>query len=265
MEPLVEIKNLSIRFPEGNSTFEAVKGISFSIGKGEIVGVVGESGSGKSMSALALMGLLPKDAEIASGSLCFQGEDLVTMKPEKRRQLCGSKMAMVFQEPMTAMDPLMRIGPQVEEALAVHTQLTKEQRRARALEALRDVDLPAPEEIYRKYPHECSGGQLQRVMIAAAIVTDPHLLLLDEPTTALDVTVQAQILALLRRLNRGRGISMLLISHNLQVVRRICSRVAVMQRGHIVEEGAPEQLFTAPQHPYTAELINAIPRRVRRG
>jgi len=265
MEPLVEIKNLSIRFPEGNSTFEAVKGISFSIGKGEIVGVVGESGSGKSMSALALMGLLPKDAEIASGSLCFQGEDLVTMKPEKRRQLCGSKMAMVFQEPMTAMDPLMRIGPQVEEALAVHTQLTKEQRRARALEALRDVDLPAPEEIYRKYPHECSGGQLQRVMIAAAIVTDPHLLLLDEPTTALDVTVQAQILALLRRLNRERGISMLLISHNLQVVRRICSRVAVMQRGHIVEEGAPEQLFTAPQHPYTAELINAIPRRVRRG
>ena len=265
MEPLVEIKNLSIRFPEGNSTFEAVKGISFSIGKGEIVGVVGESGSGKSMSALALMGLLPKDAEIASGSLCFQGEDLVTMKPEKRRQLCGSKMAMVFQEPMTAMDPLMRIGPQVEEALAVHTQLTKEQRRTRALEALRDVDLPAPEEIYRKYPHECSGGQLQRVMIAAAIVTDPHLLLLDEPTTALDVTVQAQILALLRRLNRERGISMLLISHNLQVVRRICSRVAVMQRGHIVEEGAPEQLFTAPQHPYTAELINAIPRRVRRG
>ena len=265
MEPLVEIKNLSIRFPEGNSTFEAVKGISFSIGKGEIVGVVGESGSGKSMSALALMGLLPKDAEIASGSLCFQGEDLVTMKPEKRRQLCGSKMAMVFQEPMTAMDPLMRIGPQVEEALAVHTQLTKEQRRARALEALRDVDLPAPEEIYRKYPHECSGGQLQRVMIAAAIVTDPHLLLLDEPTTALDVTVQAQILALLRRLNRERGISMLLISHNLQVVRRICSRVAVMQRGHIVEERAPEQLFTAPQHPYTAELINAIPRRVRRG
>ena len=252
MEPLVEIKNLSIRFPEGNSTFEAVKGISFSIGKGEIVGVVGESGSGKSMSALALMGLLPKDAEIASGSLCFQGEDLVTMKPEKRRQLCGSKMAMVFQEPMTAMDPLMRIGPQVEEALAVHTQLTKEQRRARALETLRDVDLPAPEEIYRKYPHECSGGQLQRVMIA-------------EPTTALDVTVQAQILALLRRLNRERGISMLLISHNLQVVRRICSRVAVMQRGHIVEEGAPEQLFTAPQHPYTAELINAIPRRVRRG
>ena len=265
MEPLVEIKNLSIRFPEGNSTFEAVKGISFSIGKGEIVGVVGESGSGKSMSALALMGLLPKDAEIASGSLCFQGEDLVTMKPEKRRQLCGSKMAMVFQEPMTAMDPLMRIGPQVEEALAVHTQLTKEQRRARALEALRDVDLPAPEEIYRKYPHECSGGQLQRVMIAAAIVTDPHLLLLDEPTTALDVTVQAQILALLRRLNQERGISMLLISHNLQVVRRICSRVAVMQRGHVVEEGAPEQLFTAPQHPYTAELINAIPRRVRRG
>ena len=189
----------------------------------------------------------------------FDGRDILRLPRAELRAIQGRELGVVFQEPMTAMDPLMRIGPQVEEALAVHTQLTKEQRRARALEALRDVDLPAPEEIYRKYPPECS------VMIAAAIVTDPHLLLLDEPTTALDVTVQAQILALLRRLNRERGISMLLISHNLQVVRRICSRVAVMQRGHIVEEGAPEQLFTAPQHPYTAELINAIPRRVRRG
>ena len=166
---------------------------------------------------------------------------------------------------MTAMDPLMRIGPQVEEALAVHTKLTKDERRARALEALHDVDLSEPEELYRKYPHECSGGQLQRVMIAAAIVTNPHLLLLDEPTTALDVTVQAQILSLLGRLNRERGISMLLISHNLQVVRRICSRVAVMQRGHIVEEGEMERVFTSPQNAYTVELINAIPRRVRRG
>ena len=153
----------------------------------------------------------------------------------------------------------------VGEALAVHTQLGREERRERVLAALRDVDLPDPEGIYHKYPHECSGGMLQRVMIAAAIVTNPRLLLLDEPTTALDVTVQAQILALLGRLNRERGISMLLISHNLQVVRRICSRVAVMQRGKIVEEGEMEQVFTHPQDPYTIELINAIPRRVRKG
>ena len=232
---------------------------------GEVVGLVGESGSGKTVTAMTLSGLIERKKVTLSGEVRFDGRDILRLPRAELRAIQGRELGVVFQEPMTAMDPLMRIGPQVEEALAVHTQLTKEQRRARALEALRDVDLPAPEEIYRKYPHECSGGQLQRVMIAAAIVTDPHLLLLDEPTTALDVTVQAQILALLRRLNRERGISMLLISHNLQVVRRICSRVAVMQRGHIVEEGAPEQLFTAPQHPYTAELINAIPRRVRRG
>ena len=260
---MVEIHDLHVRFH--GASREAVAGINLTIRDGEVVGLVGESGSGKTVTAMTLSGLIERKKVTLSGEVRFDGRDILRLPRAELRAIQGRELGVVFQEPMTAMDPLMRIGPQVEEALAVHTQLTKEQRRARALEALRDVDLPASEEIYRKYPHECSGGQLQRVMIAAAIVTDPHLLLLDEPTTALDVTVQAQILALLRRLNRERGISMLLISHNLQVVRRICSRVAVMQRGHIVEEGAPEQLFTAPQHPYTAELINAIPRRVRRG
>ncbi len=252
---MVEIHDLHVRFH--GASREAVAGIDLTIRDGEVVGLVGESGSGKTVTAMTLSGLIERKKVTLSGEVRFDGRDILRLPRAELRAIQGRELGVVFQEPMTAMDPLMRIGPQVEEALAVHTQLTKEQRRARALEALRDVDLPAPEEIYRKYPHECSGGQLQRVMIAAAIVTDPHLLLLDEPTTALDVTVQAQILALLRRLNRERGISMLLISHNLQVVRRICSRVAVMQRGHIVEEGAPEQLFTAPQHPYTAELINS--------
>ncbi len=260
---MVEIRDLHVRFH--GALREAVSGVDLTIHDGEILGLVGESGSGKTVTAMTLSGLIERKKVTLSGEVLFDGRDILRLPRAELRSVQGREIGVVFQEPMTAMDPLMRIGPQVEEALAVHTKLTKEERRIRALEALRDVDLPEPEELYRKYPHECSGGQLQRVMIAAAIVTNPHLLLLDEPTTALDVTVQAQILSLLGRLNRERGISMLLISHNLQVVRRICSRVAVMQRGHIVEEGEMERVFTNPQNAYTVELINAIPRRVRRG
>ena len=260
---MVEIRDLHVRFH--GALREAVAGVDLTIHDGEILGLVGESGSGKTVTAMTLSGLIERKKVTLSGEVLFDGRDILRLPRAELRSVQGREIGVVFQEPMTAMDPLMRIGPQVEEALAVHTKLTKEERRIRALEALRDVDLPEPEELFRKYPHECSGGQLQRVMIAAAIVTNPHLLLLDEPTTALDVTVQAQILSLLGRLNRERGISMLLISHNLQVVRRICSRVAVMQRGHIVEEGEMERVFTNPQNAYTVELINAIPRRVRRG
>ena len=177
------------------------------------------------------------------------------------RQKQGSDISVVFQEPMTAMNPVMRIGPQVEESLRVHTTLSKEERRERALQALRDVDLSHVEELYNKYPHQLSGGMLQRVMIAAAIVSEPKLLLADEPTTALDVTIQAQILELLQRLNRERGMSILFISHNLNVVRKLCSRVAVMEKGLIVEQGDTEQVFRNPQAPYTQRLIAAIPTR----
>ena len=259
MEPLVEIKNLSIRFPEGNSTFEAVKGISFSIGKGEIVGVVGESGSGKSMSALALMGLLPKDAEIASGSLCFQGEDLVTMKPEKRRQLCGSKMAMVFQEPMTSLNPVLKIERQVGESLRIHTKLGNAEIHARVVQALSEVGLPDPEGLCGKYPHELSGGMRQRVMIAQAMINSPSLLIADEPTTALDCVVQAQILELLRNIHRTKGTSILFISHDLNVVRALCSRVIVVYKGEIVEEGQTEDVLLHPKHEYTRHLVASIP------
>lgn len=259
MEPLVEIKNLSIRFPEGNSTFEAVKGISFSIGKGEIVGVVGESGSGKSMSALALMGLLPKDAEIASGSLCFQGEDLVTMKPEKRRQLCGSKMAMVFQEPMTSLNPVLKIERQVGESLRIHTKLGNAEIHERVVQALSEVGLPDPEGLCGKYPHELSGGMRQRVMIAMALCCNPGLLIADEPTTALDVTIQAQIMALLRNLQKENGMSMILITHDIGLVASMADRVIVMYAGQMIEEAPVKELFAAPAHPYTKALLQTVP------
>ncbi len=259
MEPLVDINDLSIHFPEGNSTFEAVKGISFSIEKGEIVGVVGESGSGKSMSALALMGLLPKDAVIASGTMCFQGEDLLAMRPEKRRQLCGNKMAMVFQEPMTSLNPVLKIEHQVGESLKIHTKLRNGKVHERVVKALSEVGLPDPEGLCSKYPHELSGGMRQRVMIAQAMINEPDLLIADEPTTALDCVVQAQILELLRDIHRTKGTSILFISHDLNVVRALCSRVIVVYNGRIVEEGKTEEVLLHPKHEYTRHLVASIP------
>lgn len=259
---MVELRDLHVQFI--GSPREAVGGIDLTIRDGEVVGLVGESGSGKTVTAMTLSGLIERKKVTCRGQVLLDGRDLLPCTRDELRALQGSAIGVVFQEPMTALDPLMRIGAQVEEALEVHTTLSRAERREKALQALREVELSDAEGIYRKYPHECSGGMLQRVMIAAALITEPRLLILDEPTTALDVTVQAQILALLQRLNRERGISMLLISHNLQVVRRICSRVAVMQRGKIVEQGAMEEVFLHPQHPYTQELIRAIPRRAGR-
>lgn len=260
---MLEIKDLHVQFH--TSPREAVGGIDLTIDDGEVVGLVGESGSGKTVTAMTISGLIERKKVDCRGEVLLGGVDLLAPRSRAElRKLQGSVIGVVFQEPMSAMDPLMRIGPQVEEALAVHTKLTKAQRRERALEALHEADLPDPGDVYNRYPHECSGGMLQRVMIAAALVTRPSLLILDEPTTALDVTVQSDILKLLRRLNEEQGISMLLISHNLQVVRRICSRVAVMQRGKIVEQGPMEEVFLRPRHPYTIELIDAIPRRVKK-
>ncbi len=259
---MLELRDLHVKFH--TSAREAVAGIDLTIRDGEVLGLVGESGSGKTVTAMTISGLIERKKVVCRGEVLLDGVDLLAPRSRAElRKLQGSVIGVVFQEPMSAMDPLMRIGPQVEEALAVHTKLTKAERRARAIEALGEADLPDPEDVYNRYPHECSGGMLQRVMIAAALVTRPKLLLLDEPTTALDVTVQAQILERLRRLNAEHGISMLLISHNLQVVRRICTRVAVMQHGRIVEQGAMEEVFLHPKHPYTIELLDAIPRRVK--
>ena len=259
---MLEIRDLHVKFH--NRTREAVSGVSLTIRDGEILGLVGESGSGKSVTAMSVAGLLPRRQCDYSGSVLLDGEDLLHMERAQLRKIQGRCIGVVFQEPMSCMDPLMKIGAQVEEVLQLHTDLTPAQRREKALSALAAVELPDVEEVYEKYPHQLSGGMLQRVMIAAAIVIRPKLLLLDEPTTALDVTIQAQILELLKKLNAESGISMLFISHNLNVVRKLCARVAVMQRGVLVEEGDTEQVFYHPQHPYTQRLVAAIPTRRRK-
>ena len=256
---MLEIRDLHIRFHDADH--DAVQGISLTVADGEIMALVGESGSGKTVTAMVVSGLLPRQRASVSGQILLDGEDLLALDSTAMRKKQGSDISVVFQEPMSAMDPVMRIGPQVEEVLRIHTDLSAEERKRRALQALRDVDLPDAEVVYEKYPHQMSGGMLQRAMIAAAIISRPKLLLADEPTTALDVTIQAQILELLRRLNREMGMSILFISHNLNVVRKLCSRVAVMEKGLIVETGDTEQVFRAPQAAYTKRLIEAIPTR----
>ena len=256
---MLEIKDLNVQFH--TSDHEAVRGISLQVRDGEILGLVGESGSGKTVTAMMVAGLLGEDRARMQGQILLDGVDLLRTGGEELRRRQGKDIGVVFQEPMSALNPVMRIGVQVEESLRVHTKLSKEARRELALQALRDVDLDRAEEVYHKYPHELSGGMLQRVCIAAAIINRPRLLLADEPTTALDVTIQAQILELLKRLNREREMSVLFISHNLHVVRKLCTRVAVMEKGLIVEEGDTEQVFCQPQSPYTQRLIAAIPTR----
>ena len=256
---MLEIRDLHVQFH--GSDHEAVRGIDLTVGDGEIVGLVGESGSGKTVTAMMISGLLRPEQASFRGQILLDGRDLLTSSGDTLRSIQGRDICVVFQEPMSAMNPVMRIGPQVEEALRVHTKLKAEERKELALQALRDVDLADAEAIYEKYPHQMSGGMLQRAMIAAAIISRPKLLLADEPTTALDVTIQAQILELLRRLNREMGMSVLFISHNLNVVRKLCTRVAVMEKGHIVETGPTEQVFHDPQADYTKRLIAAIPTR----
>ncbi len=256
---MLEIKDLRVRFHDADH--DAVRGISLTVADGEIMGLVGESGSGKTVTAMVVSGLLPRKKADVSGQVLLDGKDLLALDGAAMRKRQGCAISVVFQEPMSAMNPVMRIGPQVEEALRVHTKLKAEERKERALQALRDVDLADAEAIYEKYPHQMSGGMLQRAMIAAAIISRPKLLLAGEPTPALDVAILAQLLELLRRLNREMGMSVLFISHNLNVVRKLCTRVAVMEKGHIVETGPTEQVFHDPQADYTKRLIAAIPTR----
>ena len=254
---MLEVRDLHVRFH--NRDRDAVGGISFTIADGEILGLVGESGSGKTVTAMSIAGLLPRKQCTYSGDILLNGQDLLHADRSLLRKLHGREIGVVFQEPMSSMDPLMRIGEQVGEVLRIHTTLSAKERKEKALQAMDAVELNDVEKVYRSYPHELSGGMLQRAMIAAAIVIEPSLLLLDEPTTALDVTIQAQILELLKRLNRELGISMLFISHNLNVVYYLCDRIAVMYRGSIVEQGDSESLYNSPMHPYTRTLLSAIP------
>jgi peptide/nickel transport system ATP-binding protein len=253
--PLVAIDNLTIAFGEKI----AVGGVSFEIAMGETLGLVGESGSGKSLTSLALLRLLPPVAEVRGG-IRFAGEDLLALPEEQMRRRRGRDISMIFQEPMTALNPVMAVGRQIAEAVeAHHPELSRAEVRERVLEAMHSVALPEPEKRYGDYPHQFSGGQRQRILIAMAIVNRPRLLIADEPTTALDVTVQAQILKLLRSLSETHNLAMLFISHDLAVVSEIASRVAVMQHGHIVEQGPARELFLSPQHPYTRKLLASAP------
>ena len=262
---MLDIQELHIRFRSAPEGKEAVKGLSLHMDQGELLGLVGESGSGKTVTAMALAGLLSNAKTILSGQIFFEGIDLLQAARETVRALRGKEIAVVFQEPMTSMDPVMRVGPQIEEALLVHTDLSAQERRSRALQAMADAELPDPAAVYRKYPHELSGGMLQRAMVAAAIISEPKLLICDEPTTALDVTIQEGILTLLKKINQEKGTGILFISHNLHVVRKLCSRVAVMCKGELLEAGPTDEIFYHPQADYTKGLIAAIPTRRKRG
>jgi oligopeptide/dipeptide ABC transporter ATP-binding protein len=264
MADLLEVRNLTVEFPrsggEGGSLV-AVRDLSFSIGPGEVLGVVGESGSGKSITSLAVMGLLPPQAR-TQGQITFTNgtsQDLLRMPNEDMRHLRGSSLAMIFQEPMTALNPVMRVGAQIAEAVRAHHAVSKKEAWDRAVEAMKEVAITDPERRARDYPHQLSGGMRQRVMIAMAIVNRPKLLIADEPTTALDVTIQAQILDLLSELRTKFGLAMLFISHDLAVVSQVADQVAVLYAGNLVELGTTEEIFRNPSHPYTRGLLNSAP------
>ena len=258
-EPVIRIRNLTLALPKGADRPHAVEDLSLDLEAGRILCVVGESGSGKSMSAYALTGLLPRALRITGGSITFEGRDLLTLDERGWRSLRGRSIAMIFQEPMTALNPVMRIGDQIAEMFEAHGLLGAAERQARVIELAREVGLPDPPSIVRAYPHQLSGGQRQRAMIAMALALEPAVLVADEPTTALDVTTQAQILKLIRDLQRKRGMSVLFITHDFGVVADIADQVAVMQRGRLVEAGSAEAVLKNPQHSYTRALLAAVP------
>ena len=260
-EKLLEVKNLKTYFYTDEGVVKSVDDVSFDVEKGKTLGIVGESGSGKSMTAMAIAGLLRRHDMKKSGEILFEGTELLHAKRSLLRQYQGNDISMVFQEPMTSLNPVKRIGWQVEESLRLHRpEMTKQERYERAIESLRNVELDQPEKVYKQYPHELSGGMRQRVMIASAMICEPRLLIADEPTTALDVTIQLQIVKLLQRLNQEKKTSILFISHDLSLVKRLCHRIVVMNKGDIVEAGDTENIFYHPKDAYTKQLIDAIPR-----
>ncbi|CAN7178023.1 ABC transporter ATP-binding protein [Bosea sp. LjRoot237] len=259
--PLLEIENLSVEFPTSQGLLRAVDRIDLTLDEGEVLGVVGESGSGKSVTMLALMGLVGYPGRVRADKLRFDGRDLLTMSARERRQLTGKDVAMIFQEPSTSLNPCFTIGFQLAETLRKHEGMDRKAARRRAIELLEQVGIPAPESRLKAYPHQLSGGMNQRVMIAMAIACNPRLLIADEPTTALDVTIQAQILDLLMSLQRERGMALVLITHNMGVVAETAQRIMVMYAGQIMEERKVDALFSAPQHPYSAALLAALPER----
>ncbi len=257
---LLSVKNLSTEFPVKKGIVRAVEDVSFDVDAGEILAIVGESGSGKSVTSLSVMGLLAEPGHVAGGSMEFEGKDLTKLSEKQYRELRGNDMAMIFQEPMTSLNPVYRVGKQITEAIRTHEKVSKAEAETRAVDLLRKVGIPSPEARINDYPHQMSGGMRQRVMIAMALACNPKLLIADEPTTALDVTIQAQILDLLRRLRDDTGMAVLLITHDLGVVSETADRVVVMYCGQVVEEADVRELFDHPMHPYTLGLLKSIPR-----
>jgi peptide/nickel transport system ATP-binding protein len=262
--PLLEIRDLRVEFPEVGGG-PAIDGMDLTVGRGEIVALVGESGSGKSLTALTMMGLLPPGAQVSGGTAVLDGEDVLAMPPKRLNEVRGSRVAMLFQQPKVMLDPTARVGGQVAEALRRHRRVGRREARARVVEMLRDVGIPEPARRASSFAYQLSGGMAQRVMIAAALSADPELVIADEPTTALDVTVQAQILDLLRAKRDTLGLSILLITHDLGIVSSMADRVAVMYAGRIVENGTTREIFDNPQHPYTEALLKASLLEAERG
>jgi oligopeptide/dipeptide ABC transporter ATP-binding protein len=259
-DPLLSVRDLRVEFWTSRGTIHAVNGVSFDIAPGETLGIVGESGCGKSVTSLALLGILPRAGRVVGGSALFQGQDLVRLSDAALRRVRGRKIAMIFQDPMTSMNPVLTVGRQIREALETHFGMARKAADTRAAELLDQVGIPSPRVRLKDYPHQFSGGMRQRAMIAMALACEPDLLIADEPTTALDVTIQAQILDLLRSLVTDRKTALVLITHDLGVVAGMCERVNVMYSGMFVETGSADALFERPRHPYTLGLLQSIPR-----
>jgi oligopeptide transport system ATP-binding protein len=258
--PLLEVENLRTEFRTAGGVVQAVRGVSFRVERGETVGIVGESGSGKSVTALSLMGLVPNPpGRIVGGSVRLDGEELIGRPEREMQEIRGSRMAMVFQDPFSSLNPTMTLGEQVAEPIRLHTGASRAEAKAQVLRLFHAVRIPSPETRYRQYPHQISGGQRQRVMVAIAFACNPDLLLADEPTTALDVTVQAQVLALMADMQKKSDAGVVLITHDLGVVAEVCDRVLVMYAGMVVESGTVDQIFHAPKHPYTQGLLASLP------
>lgn len=260
-QPVLQIENLQTHFFTDRGQVPAVDGVSITVHKGEVVGIVGESGCGKSVTSLSIMKLVPNPpGKIVGGAIRFKGEDLVSASEKRMREIRGNEIAMIFQEPMTSLNPVFTIGDQIGEAIRLHTKASKKEARNRAVDMLKKVGIPRAEAIVDEYPHQLSGGMRQRVMIAMAMACNPELLIADEPTTALDVTIQAQILDLMRQLNKEADTAVLLITHDLGVVAQMCHRVVVMYAGNVIEEGDVRTILKNPKHPYTIGLLNSLPK-----
>lgn len=260
MASLLEVSNLKTEFKVKRGIVKAVNNVSFSVDKGEILAIVGESGSGKSVTSLSVMGLIRTPGKVTDGTIVFNGDDLSKKTPKEMRAIRGDKISMIFQEPMTSLNPVQRIGDQICESILTHTDMNKKQAMEHAVEMLRLVGIPSPEQRVKDYPHQMSGGMRQRVMIAMALCCSPELLIADEPTTALDVTIQAQILDLINRLRNEIGMAVILITHDLGVVAETADKVVVMYCGRVVEQADVKELFRDPKHPYTNGLIDSIPK-----